>query len=85
MHKTAATCFELLKVEEGLWSFSCVRGSCTDEQRSGTSVAPRRDLETDQWRNRQCAREPFRGANADRGGNLSATRPKRSGPLDLLL
>jgi transposase len=24
--KTAATCFELLKVEEGLWSFSCVEG-----------------------------------------------------------
>jgi transposase len=24
--KTAATCFELFKVEEGLWSFSCVEG-----------------------------------------------------------
>jgi transposase len=24
--KTAATCFELLKVEEGLWSFACVEG-----------------------------------------------------------
>ena len=24
--KTAATCFELLKIEEGLWSFACIEG-----------------------------------------------------------
>ena len=29
--KTAATCFELLKVEEGLWSFACVEGIARSE------------------------------------------------------
>ena len=24
--KTAATCFELLRIEEGLWSFACIEG-----------------------------------------------------------
>jgi transposase len=71
---TAATCFEILKVEEGLWTFARVRGRA-DEQRGGTSAAPCGDLAANQWRNRQYAGESIRGANADGGGNLSATGP----------
>ncbi len=45
-------------------------GNRTDEQRCGTSVAACGDLEADQRRDRQCAWEPIRRANADSGGDL---------------
>ena len=61
------------------------RGSCADEQRGGTSIASCGDLAADQWRDRQCAWEPIRGADADDRGDLSATGPQRLGLPDLVL
>src|SRR3954453_22757833 len=46
--KTTATCFEILKVEEGLWTFAG-GGGRGGEQRSGARVAPCRNLASDQW------------------------------------
>ncbi len=67
--RTTATCFEILKVEEGLWTFAR-QGCRAHEQRGRTCVAPRGDLASDQRRDRQRGREPVRGAHADRGRDL---------------
>ena len=83
--KTAATCFELLKVEEGLWSFAHVEGVAP------TNNAVERALRHAViWRRisggtDSVARKQIRRANADSGGDLSATGPQRLGLPDLVL
>src|SRR5450759_2246501 len=54
----------------------CARqGGVAHEQRGGASAASRGDLAADQRWDRQCAGESVRGADADRGGDLSAAGP----------
>ena len=53
--KTAATCFEILKVEEGLWTFARVEGVEPTNNAVGARAAPCGDLASDQRRDRQRA------------------------------
>ena len=51
--KTAATCFEILKVEEGLWTFVRVEGIEPTNNGPELRAATCRDLAPDQWRDGQ--------------------------------
>ena len=82
--KTAATCFEILKVEEGLWTFAR-RGGRADEQRLGACAAPCRDLASDQWGNGRCQGQPVCGADAVGGGNLPSAEAQRAGVSEFVL
>ena len=81
---TSATCWEILKVEEGLWTFSG-SGGRVDEQRGGAGVAACRDLATDQRRHGQRAGQPVRRAHADDRGDLPPARPQPARFPDLVL
>ena len=83
--KTAATCFEILKVEEGLWTFARVEGveptNNAAERALRHAVIWRRisgGTDSARW-------EPVRGADADGGGDLPAAGPQRAGLPDLVL
>ena len=82
---TAATCFEILKVEEGLWTFVRVGGCRADEQRLGAGAAACGDLASDQRGYGQRRGEPVRGADADGGGDLSPAEAERAGVSQLVL
>ena len=83
--KTAATCFEILKVEEGSVDLRARRGGRADEQRAGTGVATCRDLAPDQWRDGQCRWQPVCGADADGGRHLPTAEAQRAGLSQLVL
>ncbi len=82
---TRGSCAEILRVEESLWTFARVEGVPPDEQRGGARRAARRDLAADQRGDRQRAREPVRGADADGGGHVPAAGPRRAGLPGILL
>ena len=83
--KTAATCFEILKVEEGLWTFVHVEGIEPTNNASERGAATCRDLAADQWRDGQCRWQPVRGADADGGGHLPPAEAQRAGLSQLVL
>jgi transposase len=81
--KTAATCFEILKVEEGLWTFAR-GGDRADKQCLGARAAPCGNLAADPWEDGQRRWQPVRGADADGGRHLPATGAERVGLLEIL-
>jgi transposase len=73
--KTAATFFELLKIEEGLWSFACIEGIAPTNNAVERALRHAVVWSADKRWDRSCAWKPIRGTNTDCGRNLSATGP----------
>ncbi len=82
---TAATCFEVHQGGGGVADVRPGQGCRADEQRGGTGPAPRGDRASDQRGDRQCGREPVRGAHADRRRDLPAARSQCPGLPDHVL
>ena len=77
--KTAATCFEILKVEEGLWTFVRVAGVEPTNNAPERRVAPCGDLAADQRGDGQCRGQPVRRTDVDGGRDLPPAKAECAG------